>query len=133
MTCGKGGYVRSLARDLGQALGCPSHVADLRRVASGSFSIENAVPFDKLDAIRETGGDELILPLQAGLSDLPEVRVRATEAARLKNGNPAPITHTDLEYGEEAWASLDGTPVALVIYKAGMLHPSRVFVMQEAS
>ena len=132
LVCGKGGYVRSLARDLGQRLGCQAHVAALRRVASGHFTLDGAVAFKRLDAIRETGGDELLLPLQAGLSDLPEVRVRAPEAGRLRNGNPAPVTHTDLDYGDEAWASLDGQPVAIVTYRAGMLHPSRVFVVPAA-
>ncbi len=128
MVCGKGGYVRSIARDLGEALGCHAHVARLARTASGGFTLEGALPFDRLDSIREEGGEEWLLPLEAGLADLPEVRVRASEAARLRNGNAAPVTSTDLDYGDEAWASLDGRPVAVVMYKAGMLHPSRVFV-----
>jgi tRNA pseudouridine55 synthase len=127
LVCGKGGYVRSIARDLGEALCCHAHVIALTRTASGAFMLRDAVAFDRLDTIREEGGDGLLLPLEAGLADLPEVRVRAPEAARLKNGNPAPVTHTELDYGDEAWASFDGRPVALVMYRAGMLHPSRVF------
>ena len=129
MICGKGGYVRSIARDLGEALGCHGHVSDLRRMESGGFSVTSAIPFDLLDEVRETGGDEHLLPLSAGLTSLPEVRIRATEAARLRNGNAAPVTHTVLDYGDEALATNDGTPVALVTYKAGMLHPNRVFVL----
>lgn len=127
LICGKGGYVRSIARDLGAALGCPSHVATLRRTASGGFTLKGALPFDQLDAIREAGGDAPLLPVEAGLSDLPEVRVHAAEAARLTNGNPSPVTHTTLDYGDEAWASHDGRPVAIVSYRGGMLHPARVF------
>lgn len=130
LVCGKGGYVRSLTRDLGAALGCQAHVSALRRLASGGFTLAGAVPFDRLDAIREEGGDDLLLPLATGLSDLPEVRVREMAAARLRNGNPAPVTHTNLEYGDEAWASLDGEPVAIVTYRAGLLHPDRVFVVE---
>ena len=129
LICGKGGYVRSIARDLGQALGCPSHVAALRRTGSGGFTLADATPFNDLDRIRQEGGDHLLLPLEAGLTDVPEVQVREAEAARLRNGNPAPVTHTTLEYGDEAWASTDGEPVAIVTYRAGMLHPSRVFVL----
>ena len=129
LVCGKGGYVRSIARDLGEALGCHAHVATLRRIASGGFTLDGAVAFAQLDAVREAGGDDLLLPLEAGLTDLSEVQVRAAEAAKLRNGNAAPVTYTDLAYGDEAWASLDGEPVALVIYKAGMLHPDRVFVL----
>ena len=128
MVCGKGGYVRSIARDLGVALGCHGYVADLRRLASGGFTLDGAVAFDQMDGIRETGGDNLLLPLEAGLTDLPEVRVRHAEAGRLKNGSAAPVTHTDLDYGDEAWVSCDGVPVAIATYKAGMLHPVRVFV-----
>ncbi|MEM9139658.1 MAG: tRNA pseudouridine(55) synthase TruB [Pseudomonadota bacterium] len=129
LVCGKGGYVRSIARDLGMALGCLAHVSALRRTASGAFKLATAQAFDGLDAWR--GADALpdLLPLEAGLADLPQAPVRPAEAAKLKNGNAAPVTYTDLDYGDQAWASLDGTPVALVVYKAGMLHPTRVFVM----
>jgi tRNA pseudouridine55 synthase len=127
LVCGKGGYVRSVARDLGEALGCHAHVTALTRTASGAFTLADAVAFDRLDAIRETGGDEMLLPLETGLADLPELRVRAPEAERLRRGSPAPVAHADLEYGDEAWASHDGRPVAVVTYRAGMLHPSRVF------
>ena len=130
LVCGKGGYVRAIARDLGEALGCHAHVAALTRTASGAFRLADAVAFDRLDAVRETGGDELLLPLETGLADLPEVRVRAPEAERLRRGNPAPVTHTDLDYGDAAWASFEGRPVAVVTYRAGTLHPSRVFVVQ---
>lgn len=128
LICGKGGYVRSIARDLGAALGCHGHVAALRRTASGGFGIGDAIAFDRFDAIREEGGDAHLLPLQTGLVELPEIAIRETEATRLRNGNPAPVTHTTLEYGDEAWASHAGTPVAIVIYKGGQLHPERVFV-----
>lgn len=128
MICGKGGYVRSIARDLGEALGCHGHVANLRRTASGGFDVADAIPFDRFDQIREEGGTPHLLPLDAGLTDLPEIRIRAPEAERLRNGNPAPVTYSNLEYGDEAWASLDGAPIALVTYKAGLLHPDRVFV-----
>jgi tRNA pseudouridine55 synthase len=125
--CGKGGYVRSIARDLGEALGCHAHVVALTRTASGGFTLEHAVSLERLDAVREEGGDDLLLPVQAGLGELPEVRVRAPEAERLRRGNPAPVAATSLDYGDEAWASHDGGPVAIVTYRAGMLHPSRVF------
>ena len=130
LVCGKGGYVRAIARDLGEALGCHAHVSALTRTASGAFTLTDAVPFERLDAIRETGGDELLLPLEAGLADLPEVRVRAPETERLRRGNPTPVTYTELDYGDEAWASHDGRPVAIVTYRAGMLHPSRVFTAE---
>ncbi|MEM1299380.1 MAG: tRNA pseudouridine(55) synthase TruB [Pseudomonadota bacterium] len=133
LVCGKGGYVRSIARDLGEALGCHGHVSSLRRKASGGFEISDAIAFDRLDAIREEGGDEHLLPLETGLADLPEVTIREPEATKLRNGNPAPVTHTTLEFGDEGWASCNGTPVAIVTYKGGQLHPERVFVGLDAA
>jgi tRNA pseudouridine55 synthase len=132
LVCGKGGYVRSIARDLGEALGCHAHVAALTRTASGAFTLADAVPLAQLESLRDAEGDALLLPIEAGLADLPEVRLRAPEAERLRRGNAAPVAATSLEYGDEAWASLDGRPVAIVSYRAGMLHPVRVFVTAKA-
>jgi len=127
LICGKGGYVRAIARDLGAALGCLGHVVALRRLASGGFTLDQAIAFDALDAVRAGEAEAPLLPVEVGLADLPEVSVTAAQAARLRNGNPVPVAAGDLEYGEEAWASLAGRLVALVTWRAGMLHPSRVF------
>ncbi|WP_299304663.1 tRNA pseudouridine(55) synthase TruB [uncultured Litoreibacter sp.] len=128
MVCGKGGYVRSIARDLGEALGCLGHVRDLRRVWSGPFELEDAVTLDKIDELAKTPElDALLLPLETGLADLPELPTTQDAAAKLRNGNPGMVLASDVEYGDEAWASLSGTAVAVGRYKAGELHPSRVF------
>lgn len=128
MVCGKGGYVRSIARDLGQALGCLGHVAWLRRAWSGPFSTEGAISLDEIDRLAKTPEiDHLLLPLSLGLADLPELPCTAEGAARLRNGNPGMVMSSSARYGDEAWASYLGKPVAVGIYKAGELHPSRVF------
>ena len=128
MTCGKGGYVRSIARDLGEALGCHAHVVTLRRVWSGPFEATDGLTLDQIDAMARTPDlDAHVLPLETGLADLPELRCTPEGAARLRNGNPGMVLASDVEYGDEAWASLDGHAVAVGIYKAGELHPSRVF------
>ncbi|MBI6630116.1 tRNA pseudouridine(55) synthase TruB [Pontibaca salina] len=128
MTCGKGGYVRSIARDLGQALGCLGHVTQLRRIWSGPFDAEDGLTLEQVEALARTPElDSHILPLETGLSDLPEVRCTPEGAARLRNGNPGLVIAADVEYGDEAWASLDGRALAVGTYKAGELHPSRVF------
>jgi tRNA pseudouridine55 synthase len=133
MTCGKGGYVRSIARDLGKALGCHGHVRTLRRIWSGPFDLENALTVEQIDAMAQSPDlDKLIQPLEIGLSDLPELKTTPEGATRLRNGNPGMVFATDVEYGDEAWASLDGQPIAVGRYKAGELHPSRVFVLPEA-
>ena len=129
MVCGKGGYVRSIARDLGQALGCLGHVEWLRRVWSGPFHADQGITLDQIDALARTDGlDAWLRPLEEGLSDLPELPCTAEGAARLRNGNPGMVISSSVGYGDEAWASWQGRAVAVGVYKAGELHPSRVFV-----
>lgn len=129
MTCGKGGYVRAIARDLGAALGCHGHVLNLRRLWSGPFDVADGVSIETIDALAHTPElDAHLRPLEEGLVDLPMVTCAPEAAARLRNGNPAMVIAQGVEYGDECWAALDGCAVAVGRFKAGELHPSRVFV-----
>ncbi|MEM6546379.1 MAG: tRNA pseudouridine(55) synthase TruB [Pseudomonadota bacterium] len=119
MVCGKGGYVRAIARDLGEALGCHGHVAALRRTGTGPFTLDHAIAFDP-----ETLTAADLLPLEAGLADLTEIAVDPVGAARLRNGQAIPSATT---IDGSAWASLFGRAVALVRTSAGSLLPDRVF------
>jgi len=127
MVCGKGGYVRSIARDLGAALGCLGHVEWLRRTWSGPFEVEDGVTLATIDAEAKTDAlDAHLLPLELGLQDLPEFIATPEGAVRLKNGNPGQVIgHAD--WGTEGWASVNGQAVAVGHYRGGELHPSRVF------
>ena len=128
MICGKGGYVRAVARDLGEALGCHGHVAELRRVWSGPFEAADGVSMELVEKLAKSPELETYLrPLEEGLDDLPELKATVEGATRLRHGNPGMVLASDVEYGDEAWASLDGKAVAVGIYRAGELHPSRVF------
>ncbi|MEZ5911293.1 MAG: tRNA pseudouridine(55) synthase TruB [Paracoccaceae bacterium] len=128
MVCGKGGYVRAIARDLGAALGCFGHVAWLRRLWSGPFEVEDGISLDDIDRLAKSPElDARLLPLETGLADLPELRATAEGAARLRHGNPGMVISSGLEYGDEAWASFEGRAVAVGHYRAGELHPVRVF------
>ena len=132
MVCGKGGYVRAIARDLGEALGCFGHVSALRRIWSGPFRVENAIAFDKLDEIRHSGAIEAhLLPVATGLDDIPALAVSAAAAAMLRQGRPAPVAGGDLSWGDAAWAACKGLPVAIGVYRGGLLHPDRVFTLTE--
>jgi tRNA pseudouridine55 synthase len=129
MTCGKGGYVRSIARDLGEALGCKAHVKSLRRIWSGPFQATDGVTLDQVDALAKTPElDAFIQPLEIGLEDLPEVRCLAESVAKLRNGNPASVIASGVEFGEEVWASFEGKAIAVGTYRGGEIQPSRVFV-----
>lgn len=129
MTCGKGGYVRAIARDLGEVLGCHGHVQSLRRIWSGPFEAQNGLSLEQIEEMaRSRELESHLLPLEMGLTDLPELKCTPEGAARLRNGNPGMVIAADVEYGDECWASLDGKAVAVGIYRSGELHPSRVFV-----
>ena len=130
LICGKGGYVRSIARDLGEALGCFGHVRQLRRLWSGPFEVGNAVDM----SIFESGPnnatlDRHLLPIEAGLSELPEQKISIEGAAKLQHGNPGEVSYSDLNFGDECWVSCDGQPVAIGTYRAGAVAPSKVFVL----
>lgn len=128
MVCGKGGYVRSIARDLGAALGCHAHVRELRRTWSGPFDAEDGLTLAQVEEMARTPElDAYVLPLETGLADLPEVKATAEGTVRLNNGNPGMVIASAVEYGDECWASFEGRAVAVGRFKAGELHPSRVF------
>ncbi|MEM9433725.1 MAG: tRNA pseudouridine(55) synthase TruB [Pseudomonadota bacterium] len=132
LICGKGGYVRSIARDLGQVLGCFAHVHHLRRIWSEPFTLEDAVPFAPFENAQKTADfDAHLLPLEVGLDGLAELPCSPEAAARLRHGNPAMVLASDLAFGEQAWASLNGQAVAVGAFKGGELHPKRVFMTQD--
>jgi len=128
MVCGKGGYVRAVARDLGTRLGCLGHVTELRRLWSGPFDLAGALTLDALEDLARTHAlDAHLRPIEDGLAGLPEARLSPEGALRLRNGNPGAVTRTDAGYGDTAWASEHGRALGLGTYRAGYLHPSRVF------
>jgi tRNA pseudouridine55 synthase len=82
-----GGYVRSLAHELGQALGCGAHLASLRRIAAGPFTVDQAIPLDVLCAMASAGSLEEVLPHpRTLLPDLPATTADLWTAGRLRNG-----------------------------------------------
>ncbi|MEL6773448.1 MAG: tRNA pseudouridine(55) synthase TruB [Pseudomonadota bacterium] len=129
MTCGKGGYVRSVARDLGVALGCHGHVADLRRTAAGPFALAQAVPWEALED--PAALEAALLPLEAGLTGLPMIPVTPGGAADLRRGAATAATAPPPPNRAEGWAALGGQAVALVRIEGGVLHPNRVFAAPE--
>lgn len=130
MTCGKGGYVRSIARDLGDALGCHGHVTVLRRLASGSFTLADAMQADDLDRVRVDGQGPL-LPVSHPLSTLPRIDAAPVAAERLRMGRPLAIRPGEVAEGARAWVACAGEPVALVTIRDGTARPDRVILPPE--
>ena len=125
MMCGKGTYVRGVARDLGRHLGCLGHVSELRRVRVGPFDESVAFLLDKLEDMGHKGAlDDLLLPVEAALADIPAVPVTGPEADRLRFGQAIRVQHS---VEGTIYATVEGRPVALAKIRAGEVRPVRVF------
>jgi tRNA pseudouridine55 synthase len=130
--CGKGTYVRALARDLGRRLGTRAHVAALRRLLVGPFDEASLVRFDALIAAREEGDaaslDRFLKPIGFALGDLPEIRVAEREAASLRRGQAVLLRGRDAPIlTGMAHATFAGESLAVGEVAEGQFHPHRVF------
>lgn len=126
MVCGKGGYVRAIARDLGRQLGCLGHVASLRRIWSGPFEADEGFAFDRIDRANQAEIEAALLPIQSALADLPEMQATEIGATRILNGNPGQVLG-HAEFGEEVWVSRQGRALCIGRYMGGEVQPNRVF------
>jgi tRNA pseudouridine55 synthase len=110
VACSKGTYIRTLAEDIGTALGCGAHLAALRRTASGSLSIAGALTLERLAGMSEAERDAQLLPADALLADAPELRLDAAEAGRFLAGLRRRVDAADAKrlrvYGPEPRAFL---------------------------
>jgi tRNA pseudouridine55 synthase len=100
VTCSSGTYIRSLAHDLGQTLGCGAHLTGLRRIASGRFQIEEAVTLDELQKAFAAGREaweRYLRPADLAVADWPKVRLTAEAAARIQHGQPVPLENGEQE------------------------------------
>jgi tRNA pseudouridine55 synthase len=132
--CGKGAYMRSLARDLAVKLGTYGHIATLRRVCVGPFREEDAISLDKLSLLGHSPALETLLkPVETVLDDIPALALTVAEARRLRHGQPiavlpvasrTPLTHIDPNTVVRAMA--EGRLVALARIKGGEIRPVRV-------
>jgi tRNA pseudouridine55 synthase len=130
--CGKGTYVRAIARDLGRALGCLGHVSALRRVRVGPFSEANSVALQALAALRDEGGEEALqsalLPVETGLTSLPALSVSSADAQRLTLGQAVIMRGRDAPIMEGMVSvSAQGALIALGQIEQGALKPKRLF------
>lgn len=134
--CGKGTYVRSIARDMGRDLGCFGHIASLRRTFVAPFGEEDMVPLSELvalekiedDAERLAALDEYLIDTGEALSDLPHIAVNDDQAHRLRMGNPIILRGRDAPANEpEAYATARGKLVAIGEIGEGEFRPKRVF------
>ncbi len=141
VACGKGTYIRSLARDIARAVGTVGHVAELRRTACGPFNETNAIPLDNARALGQ--GPALrakLLPILTALDDIPALALTEDEARRLRSGLPLAIDRLAFRDPAQAAAAdltvkvvCDGRLVALGRCAAGELRPVRVLNLETHS
>ena len=131
--CGKGTYVRALARDLGVALGSLAHVAELRRTRVGPFAEKDAIALEKLEGLGHSaaGRDALLgilRPVETALDDIPALAISGQDAARLKRGQPVLLRGRDAPILKgPVYATSRGMLVAVGEISQGELRPTRVF------
>lgn len=139
--CGKGTYVRSIARDLGRKLGCFGYVSLLERTAVGGMTLGNAISLDFLENLGDNAPEEsgYLMPLTTALDDIPVLALKDEEARRLKNGNALlfvsrpdqdRLAHIGLDgnnQGEIALATYDGKALAMLALDGPEIKPVRIF------
>ena len=131
--CGKGTYMRALARDMGRLMGCYGHVIALHRTEVGPFDEAIAVNMDTLLAAADSGDPariaKLLLPVESVLADLPELRISQSDAATLARGQTVLIRGRDapITTGGPTYATSKGRLIALGELAKGTLRPTRVF------
>jgi tRNA pseudouridine55 synthase len=132
--CGKGTYMRALARDIARALGTVGHVGALRRLRVGPFAEEGAISLESLKALGHSpAAFKHVLPIETALDDIPALALSATEAIRLRSGQPVGLLHRldrdrirGFTPGDMVCAMSEGKLVALTRFEAGELVPVRV-------
>jgi tRNA pseudouridine55 synthase len=126
--CSSGTYVRSLANDLGQVLGCGAHLVGLRRTKSGQFSLRDAVSLRRLQEAFDAGNwYQFLIPAADALSDWPTVELDADQVEKVRHGHrvPAPEDSSGLARG----ISTQGDLVALLEVVEGEWQPKKVFFL----
>lgn len=135
--CGRGTYVRALARDMGRELGCFGHVIALRRTRVGPFDEPSAVTIDELEELAKSdnGGVRLmqtLMPIETALRGVMELSVTSSDASRLKLGQPVLMRGRDAPIIQgSAYAMCKGELVAIGEIERGELRPTRVFNLGE--
>jgi tRNA pseudouridine55 synthase len=132
--CGKGTYVRALARDMGRLLGCRGHVSALRRTAVGSFNEPDMMTLEKLESLchRAAAGEgtlaDALMPVATALDDIPALAVSRADAARLQRGQAVLMRGRDAPvFSGTLYVTASGQLIALAEVDGGEIVPKRVF------
>lgn len=137
--CSKGTYVRTIAEEIGELLGCGAHVTELRRLQAGPFTVDDAVTMDELQSARDDSGihgvDAYLLPVESTVRDWPEVRLTDLTAYYIRQGQPVIVPHapstgwvriTELEDSEERFIGVGE------VLDDGRIAPRRLTLIERA-
>lgn len=136
--CGKGTYIRSLARDMGRILGCFGYISALERIEVGTFHIKDVISLDKFENFDHSALSKILLPVETMLDDIPALFLKEQEAIRLKQGQRLSfIAKPDFERlkiiglgipeTREALVKLHDTPIGIVDIKGPNIQPRKIF------
>ncbi len=133
LQCGKGGYVRSIARDLGEDMGCLAHVKWLRRLDTGPFDIAQSITLDDLISIENMADREsLLLPIETGLAEIACVAITDQNAADIQHGMSILATEDPSGPDAPVWAALNGKAQAIGTIELGTFKPKRVILQRNS-
>ena len=139
--CGKGVYIRAIARDMGEKLGCYGYISSLRRLKVGPFDENTMITLDNLEKIMHSGDlQTALMPVESMLDDIPAVDLTREEAARVKQGQKIGLyarpqverlERAGIVLGQQdtpirAYATFKGAPIALIEIKGAEIKPERV-------
>ena len=135
VVCGKGTYIRAIARDMGRAMGCLGHVTMLRRVAVGPFTEADMIPLEMLEDMRHKASGDIakkgvLRPIETVLDGIPAWPVKDAEAQRLKQGQAVLLRGASAPIASDAvlvtWGS---KPLGICSIEQGSLKPKRLFIL----
>ncbi len=129
--CGKGGYVRSIARDLGENLGCLAHVKWLRRLDTGPFDLSQSVSLANVESLETLAArNALLLPVETGLAEIECIEITASAAADIQHGMSVAVDADPSGPDTPVWAALNGKPQAIGVVELGIFKPKRVILQR---
>jgi len=132
VTCSKGTYVRTLAEDIGAALGCGAHLVALRRTGVGALTLEHAVTLEALGAMAESQRDAALAPVDALLSSFAPLHLEAEEARRFQQGqrlrlsDRSPLASIGEVTRVRVYRAEDGALLGVARFEEGVLAPERL-------
>ena len=127
MVCGKGGYVRSMARDIGEKLGCFAHASHIRRISSGPFTLSNSISTEIIFEENITKIFKNLLPIQSPLDQLQRFDCLIGDASAIRNGQKIFLGEKTLNEDSTSYVCFNNKPIAIGKISKNYFYPKKVF------